>query len=116
MRPDLALAFSQHLGAVEITPDQVQLLIYAIIAAVVVGGLGSVRALVEIIRFFRGDPPAEQRYASKAEIAALRAEHAALETRISTSLKDLKADQGEIFRELRSIARILGKFEGRAGD
>jgi hypothetical protein len=118
------LAYLPRFAAVEISPDQVQLLIYAIIAAVVVGGLGSARALVEIIRFFKGDPPADQRFASKAEVANALAEIQSVERRLFASLTEwktqserdraeLRESMREIFDEIRSFHRTVGRLEGK---
>lgn len=95
-----------------LTPSQVQVLIYVAIAAVVVGGLGSIKAGLDIIRFFRGDPSPDRRYASKEELAALRSEIEAVEERAAATSDGLRQSMREIFTELRTINKSIGRIEG----
>lgn len=117
------LASLSFLAEIPITSDQVQLLIWVILAAVVVGGIGSIKGVLDIIRFFRGDPPAAQRFASKEDLAAALEEIQAVEERTARSLGELKAvavreraesreTLREIFDRLEGMNRSLGRIEG----
>lgn len=119
----LASLFPSFLSEIPITPEQVQLLIWVILAAVVVGGIGSVKGVLDIIRFFRGDPPAAQRFASKEDLASALEEIQAVEERTAKSLADLKdgalreraesrATLKEIFDRMDAMNRSLGRIEG----
>lgn len=119
----LASSLPAYLSEIPITSDQVQLLIWVILAAVVVGGIGSIKGVLDIIRFFRGDPPAAQRFASKEDLAAALEEIQAVEERTARSLGELKAvavreraesreTLKEIFDRLEGMNRSLGRIEG----
>lgn len=122
--PSLAsLSFPSSLAEIPITPDQVQQLIFVIGAAVVVGALGSIKAVLDIIRFFRSDPPASQVFASKEDLEKAMAEITAVEARTAKSLADLKDTAArersesrttlkEIFDRMDAMNRSLGRIEG----
>ena len=109
-------ALAAALAEIPISADQVQLLIYAIIGAVIVGGLGSIKATLDIVRFFRGDPPSSERYASKADLADVHKKIGEAEARAAKDLHDLKESTSEIFREIRTMSRSLGRIEGRVAN
>lgn len=92
-----------------LTGDQVRLLIIAIITAVGVGLLSSVRVIIEVVGFFRGDPPAWKLYATKKELQAV-------ENRLSTEIRELKKDQDDhlagIYREMKDFNKSQGRIEG----
>lgn len=119
----LASSLPAYLSEIPITSDQVQQLIIVLGAAVVVGGLGSIKAVLDIIRFFRGDPPASQRYASKEDLAAALAEIQKVEARTANSMAKLEENSvrehresretmNEIFDRMDAMNRSLGRIEG----
>lgn len=119
----LALSIPASLAEIPITPDQVQQLIYVIIAAVIVGGLGSIKAVLDIVRFFRSDPPASQVFASKGDLEAAMDEISAVEARTAKALAELKdtavrertesrSTLKEIFDRMDAMNRSLGRIEG----
>lgn len=118
-----SLDLPAFLSEIPITADQVQVLIYVIIAAVIVGGIGSIKGALDIVRFFRGDPPASQRYASKEDLAAAMAEIQAVEERTAKSVAELRdvavrerkesrETLKEIFDRMDAMNRSLGRIEG----
>ncbi len=111
------------LAEIPITSDQVQQLIVVLICAVIVGGLGSIKAVLDIGRFFKGDPPSDQRFASKAELAATHREIAPVEMRITANLdehkeaakterREFRENLKEIFDRMDAMNRSLGRIEG----
>lgn len=121
---DISASADSWLAELPISAEQVQLLLYAIIAAVVVGGLGSIKAVLDIVRFFRGDPPGDQKYASKTDLAALATETNAVERRlvdalsehkaaVSADRRELRETMSEIFERVDSMNRSLGRIEGK---
>ena len=121
MPPAPLLSFIAELP---ISSDQVQILIYVIGGAVVVGAIGSIKGVLDIIRFFRGDPPADRRFASKDELNELRAEVEAVEERAKIAVAAHRSEVerreeetakalNDIFVEIRSMARSMGRIEGQ---
>lgn len=119
----LSTTFLAGLAQIPITSDQVQALIVVIGAAVFVGGVGSLKAVLDIIRFFRGDPPASQRFASKEDVASAMAAIQSVEERTAKSVAELKevaireraesrTTLKEIFDRMDSMNRSLGRIEG----
>jgi hypothetical protein len=119
----LALTFVPSLAAVEVTAAQIEALIIVLGAAVVVGAIGSIKALLDIIGWFKPNPSHDTKFASKAELEAVRLEVAASEGRSKAAVAEHEKRQeaqraehqqalNEIFRELRSIHRAIGRTEG----
>ena len=71
-----------------------------------VGAIGALSNLVNIARYFRTDPPLDQKYASKVELADL-------ERRIDRDSVTFRDSLKEIFGQLRTINHSLGRLEGR---
>ncbi len=111
------------LAEIPLTEAQIRVLIGVIIAGVIVGGLNSVKVTLDIVRFVRGEPPSDQRFASKADLAAAMAEIEAVEERTEKALVELKrvadrersefrATLKEIFDRMDAMNRSLGRIEG----
>jgi len=121
-----ALPSLAPLAEIPITGEQVQILIYAIIAGIFVGGISCIKALLDIVRYFRGDPPSDQKFASKADLARALAEIEAVEERSNIALaayrsavdrntEEITKSLKEIFGELRTMGRSIGRIEGELG-
>jgi hypothetical protein len=95
-----------------ISESQATYLIYGVIGVLFLGGISSLKAILDIVRFFRGDPPGDLRYASKADLAEALKEIEAVEARTTKALEETSKNLREIFGEMRSIHRSLGRIEG----
>jgi len=111
-------------------------IITIVVGAVLIGLINAVKILLDIVSFFRRTPSADERYATKLELARASAEMASdlrdaearmiqSEARLSASIatltsrsetdstgKDKKLDS--ILRELQGIAARIGRLEGLA--
>lgn len=113
-----ALLSSTHfLAELPVTASEVKALLWIIGAGVVVGGLNAVKVSLDIVRYFKGDPPGDQKYASKAELAAVeaRAAHELNELKLAVQRErsEFRETLKEIFDRVDGIGRSVGRIEGR---
>lgn len=92
---------------IDIGGSEVRWLIASMIGIIVVGAIGAISNLVNIAKAFRTDPPNDQKYASKAELAEL-------ERRIDRDSVTIRDSLKEIFGQLRTINHALGRLEGQS--
>lgn len=100
------LLASEPVTNVDIAAGELRWLIWSMIGIVVVGAIGALSNLVNIARYFKTDPPLDQKYASKAELADL-------ERRIDRDSVTIRDSLKEIFGQLRTINHSLGRLEGQ---
>lgn len=92
--------------SIDIGGSEIRWLIWSMIGIIVVGAIGALSNLVNIARYFKSDPPLDQKFASKAELADL-------ERRIDRDSVTIRDSLKEIFGQLRTINHSLGRLEGQ---
>ena len=95
-------------GSDGINSDQAQLLTWGIAGVILVICMQALSLVFAGVKAMRKTPPLHETYATKSEAAALSARIAASEARSDANLK-------EIFDELRTIHRSLGRVEALEG-
>ena len=101
------VTLAQDHTAIPIGGSEMRWLIASMIGIIIVGAIGALSNLVNIAKAFRSDPPLDQKYASKAELADL-------ERRIDRDSVTIRDSLKEIFGQLRTINHALGRLEGQS--
>lgn len=111
----LILAVSSA-GGFALSPEHVQWIVIGIIGMLIIGFFQVLTGVLNVVKYFRSDPPNHRLYATKEELQAaeLRWEQriAFLQAQSNEIKLDLDKHLVGIYDELRSLNRAVGKVEG----